>query len=410
VRQLLAFNGFLYLCAFPIFGQPALAAPFDLGPGDLIEISVMSRPELTRPYRVRLDGAISLHILGNIQAEGKSPADLEAELEEQFSDVFEGSTSITVEVVRYRPVIVGGQVAAPGAYEYMAGLDVARVVALAGGVGVGVAADTVSTQMRVEAESARYELLRARLASRLLERARLSAERDGSDSIAMPAEAEAVLGAAASDLLEAQTNLRASRESQLSLRLAAEDSRRILAEDEAEAYAERRALIRSQVDATMEELLVQQGLAERGLALSQRSLDLRLSADRFRADELEAVALEASAREKVSTAVAGKETATAQREGEVAATLTGIDAEIAEIRTDMGLARRFVTTFGDPASSAMLTGADTQYRIRRYDGKGVTVIEANLDTVVHPGDMVEVVIDDPLPAAQADQVKLQADQ
>jgi len=395
VRIFLALCGLSFLFAFILDGKPASAEPYNLGPGDVVEISVMSRPELTRPYRVRLDGAISFHLLGSVQAEGKTPAELEAELERQFSDVFEGSTSITLEVVDYRSVIVGGEIASPGAYDFRPGLDVAGVVALAGGVAARGETNTVPTQMRVESEMARYALLQSRLSTRLVERARLLAERDGSDQISIPPEAEATLGAAAQDALDAQSRFRAAREEQLSLRLAAEESNRVLAKDEAAAYAERRDLIRSQVTATTEELEVQKGLVERGLARSERSLDLRLSADRYRADELEAVALEVAARQKVSDAEASKKLATAQRKGELAETLAANSAEIAELRTDMELAKRFVSIFGDPAASASFTGAETRYHIRRRNRDEVMIIDASLDTLVLPGDMVEVMIDDP---------------
>ncbi|NOR32834.1 MAG: hypothetical protein GQ539_17240, partial [Sulfitobacter sp.] len=215
VRNFLALCGLSFLFAFILDGKSASAEPYNLGPGDVVEISVMSRPELTRPYRVRLDGAISFHLLGSVQAEGKTPAELEAELERQFSDVFGGSTSITLEVVDYRSVIVGGEIASPGAYDFRPGLDVAGVVALAGGVAARGETNTVPTQMRVESEMARYALLQSRLSARLVERARLLAERDGSDQISLPPEAEATLGAAAQDALDAQSRLRAAREEQL---------------------------------------------------------------------------------------------------------------------------------------------------------------------------------------------------
>ncbi len=403
MRIFKALNSILLLCVLTWRGTLALADPYTLGPGDVVDISVMSRPELSRTYRVRLDGAISLHILGSVMAEGKTPAALEADLERQFSEVFEGSTSITIEVASYRSVIVGGQVNAPGAYEFRAGLDVAGVVALAGGVGASTEVDSVPSQMRVEAEAARYALLRSRLAARLMERARLIAERDGSTEISVPPEAEAALGPAANDVLDAQSRLRKSREEQLALRLAAEDKRRVLAEDEATAYSDRRNLIQSQVTATLDELEVQEGLAERGLARSQRSLDLRLSADRYRADELEAVALEVAARQKVSDAEASRKTATAQREGDVASSLAATDADIAEIRTDMDLARRFVARFGDPAASASVMGTETQYHIRRRHQNEVDIIDATPDTLVLPGDLVEVVIEDPITPQNAPQ-------
>ncbi|SNX71117.1 exopolysaccharide production protein ExoF [Cereibacter ovatus] len=382
--------GILAFCAALSAGAAARAEEYAIRPGDLVDVSVLSHPELTRTYRVRLDGAITMHILGSVEAAGLSPAQLESSLEQQLSEVFEGSTSATVEVAEYRPVIVGGQVVAPGAYPFQPGLDVAGALALARGTGASTLSDDLSASMRVESETARHALLRAQLAGLLVERARLVAERDGLAEITVPDEARTTLGAAAGALAEAQEALRAARDEELTLRLAAIDATRRLAEEEAGAYSERQQLIRSQLDATQKELDGQLKLAERGLALNQRMFDLRVSEAGYRADELEAVALEAQARKTISDAEAGKQGATVLRAGEVATALAEIDADIAEIRVDMDQARRFVAVFGGQAKAAEMTGAGMVYRLRRRGPEGVTVIAASPDTLLQPGDMLEV--------------------
>lgn len=341
-----------------------------------------------------------MHILGSLAASGLTPAELEAKLEDQLAEVFEGSTSATVEVAVHRPVIVGGQVTTPGSYPFIAGLDVAGAIALAQGTLGTRVGDDLASEMRVETEAARYALLRVRLAGRLVERARLLAERDGTAAIEIPDEANTILGiaglaAAGRDLVEAHEALRAVRDEQLELRLAAEEATRAVAEQEAAAYSDRQNFIRLQLNATLEALVDQQKLAERGLALTQRLVDLRVSVAGYQADELEAVAKEFEARKTIKDAEVGKTAATVLRAGELAAALAAIDAEIAEIRADMNQAQNFVGVFGGPARTAAMADGEPSYRIRRRGPEGVRVLNAGLDTPLLPGDMLDVALTHP---------------
>lgn len=367
-----------------------MGGDYAIGPGDRIDVSVLSRPELSRVYRVRPDGSISMHIVGAVRAEGLRPAEFEAALETRLAEAFESTLSTTVEVVEYRPVIVGGAVEAPGAYPFLAGLDAAGALALAGGVRRYVDGANVTAQMRVEAEVARYALLRARLAGALIERARLVAERDAATTIQAPEEAREILQQAVGDLETAQAALRAARDEQLSLRIAGGRAALELAEGEASAYAERQNLIRRQLNATLEELGAQEALSERGLARTQRLLDLRVSADRYRADELEAVALEAEARQRVSDAEAQIDALAASRATGILEAIAASDAEIVEMRTEIEQARRFVTLFsGGSLACDGLEGGAT-FSIRRRDADRVIVLDALPGAELVPGDMLQV--------------------
>lgn len=401
-RPRLRDTGCAGLALLAVLALPVPAAPAGehvLGAGDRVAVSVLSRPELSRDYRVRLDGSISMHVIGSVPAAGRTAAELEALLETRLGEVFEGATSTTVEVAEYRPVIVGGHVSEPGQYPFRAGLDVAGALALAGGPYRLADEGGVNAEMRVEERVARHALLRARLASSLIERERLRAERDGTDGIALPDEAVAIIGDAAAELADAQASLRSARAERLSLQIADGTSAAALASDEATAYAERQDLIRRQLDATLAELANQEDLSERGLARAQRLLDLRLSADRYRADELEAVALEAGARRQMSEAEAQINAARLARDGSIAERLATLDAEILEIRTEIDQSRRFVNMF----SAATLTGepldAGLAFTIRRRGPDGLTVLSARPDTELAPGDMVEVLLFDPAQAS-----------
>jgi len=370
-------------------------ADFRIGPGDVLAVSVLARPELSRDYRVQLDGAISVHIIGAVQAAGRTAVEVERSLEARFGEAFESVASVTVEVAEYRPVIVGGVVARPGAHPFVAGLTVEGAVALAGGRRLLAQDADLTAQMRVEDQVARHAILRTRLAAALIERARLTAERDKTDPVAPADLVDRVLGDAARDLIDAQSAVRAARDAQNAV--AAADARASidLATEEAIAYRERRALIRRQLEATVEELDAQLALSERGLARTQRVLDLRLAADRFRSDLLETVALEAEARRLVAEAQADINDLEARRERDVTERLASLDAEIVETRAELEQARRFVGIFAGVPPGASMDGADIVYTIRREGPEGVTTVRAEAATNVSPGDFVEVTIGAP---------------
>ena len=55
-------------------------ASFVIGNDDLLAINVWKEPELTRSIPVRLDGRISLPLVGEVQAAGRTPLQLEHDI------------------------------------------------------------------------------------------------------------------------------------------------------------------------------------------------------------------------------------------------------------------------------------------------------------------------------------------
>src|SRR6516225_12449779 len=54
--------------------------PNYLNPGDVVKISFPAAPELNQTQKVGTDGALSLPLVGEVHAAGKSPAELQNEL------------------------------------------------------------------------------------------------------------------------------------------------------------------------------------------------------------------------------------------------------------------------------------------------------------------------------------------
>ena len=60
--------------------RPEVSGDYEIGAGDLLQVFVWKEPELTRDVTVRLDGKISVPLLGDVPAAGLSPQRLGEEL------------------------------------------------------------------------------------------------------------------------------------------------------------------------------------------------------------------------------------------------------------------------------------------------------------------------------------------
>ncbi len=387
------FKGGLVLATCVGLAQAALAqtSDFTLAPGDLVDVSVFARPDISRQYRVRADGTISLHLVGAIAAADLLPADLETEIEARLSATFNEPVSTTLEVAEWRPLTVTGDVMEPGAVPFRPGTDVRIAVALSGGFlrGQQMSGDA-SSNMRVQAEVGYIEQYEAQLAALLAEQDRLRADQVSDQALA---QITALVGpTAAQELADSQADLGRALVVQASLEHDARSAQRDLASEEAEAYAQRQAVIGEQLAVTLEELGKQQELLERGIAVSSALLDLRQDAASLRSDELEALGLESAARQKVDRSVTGQRLAEATQARDRATRLADVQAEIVELQTQITESRGFVVAFGGSAMLGENDEARQSYVIFRRQGDEVLQMQGTADMLLHPGDIVDVTV------------------
>ncbi len=107
---------------------------YRLGPGDQLRIITFGEEQLTGEFRVDDGGRIAMPLLGSVPAGGRSPKQLETDIEAalQHQD-FLKNPHVTVEVIAYRPIFVLGEVSKPGQYPYQPGMTFLTAVAIAGG-------------------------------------------------------------------------------------------------------------------------------------------------------------------------------------------------------------------------------------------------------------------------------------
>jgi polysaccharide export outer membrane protein len=110
------------------------AGEYRIGREDVIEVVVWHEPELTRVVPVRPDGKISLPLAGEMEAAGKTPAELQQGLTKKLGPfIHDASVAVLVREINGPRVYVLGEVTRPGGFPLRGPMTVVQAIALAGG-------------------------------------------------------------------------------------------------------------------------------------------------------------------------------------------------------------------------------------------------------------------------------------
>ena len=109
-------------------------APYRIGPEDVLDVAVWRDPDLSKTLAVRPDGFISLPIVGEMKADGKTPVELAGEIRNKLKPYIQDpSVTVIVKEVNSSRVFVTGEVAHPGAFPLKGRVSLLQAIALAGG-------------------------------------------------------------------------------------------------------------------------------------------------------------------------------------------------------------------------------------------------------------------------------------
>lgn len=116
--------------------QPANAgnaAPYTLGPGDRVRVTVFGQDNLSRVYPVDASGFVSMPLIGAVNAGGATTFQVEDRIASALRQKYVKDPKVTVEVEAHRPFFILGEVRNGGQYPYVAGMTAETAVAIAGG-------------------------------------------------------------------------------------------------------------------------------------------------------------------------------------------------------------------------------------------------------------------------------------
>jgi polysaccharide export outer membrane protein len=132
--------------------------PYTLESGDKLRIVVFGQDTLSNNYTVDAQGAVSLPLVGAVEARGLTTTQLGGAIAGRLRSGFVRDPSVAVEIETYRPFFVLGEIAFPGQYPYVPNMTVENAIAIAGGFTPRASKDKVTITRKVQGTPTRFAL------------------------------------------------------------------------------------------------------------------------------------------------------------------------------------------------------------------------------------------------------------
>jgi polysaccharide biosynthesis/export protein len=114
--------------------QEPVAAGYRLQPGDVLQVVVWKETDLQSEVLIRPDGGISFALAGDMQAAGRTTAELRTELETRVRKLIpDAVVTVSVKAPNGNQIFVIGKVNKPGDFPLLRPTDVMQALSLAGG-------------------------------------------------------------------------------------------------------------------------------------------------------------------------------------------------------------------------------------------------------------------------------------
>ncbi|HSP23942.1 MAG TPA: polysaccharide biosynthesis/export family protein [Saliniramus sp.] len=383
-----------FLAAALVVLQPAAArADYALDAGDILEISVFGVADFTRRATVNIDGNVSVPVLGEVPARGRSITELREKIAHDLDEMqaFRGP-HVTIELIEHRPFYISGDVSQPGAHPFRPGLTVRHDVALAGGFDA----------LRYRAENpllaapemqSRYESLWIDLVARQARVLSLQAELDGVADVDFDVLYEAPLPRRSIE------ELTALEKRELGLRL--DDHRKEVAHLEraiaqAETAVESLQEFVTQQDDSLE---LQTAASERAIEQSARGIttSIRVEEERralatLRGQYMDALARLTVARREHEVAQRQLDRAGDERQQRLVRELIDATAQLEQFRSQLKAAGERLIFIGALKSQLRSGDGGPEITIFRQTENGQERVPATEDTAMLPGDVLDVLI------------------
>ncbi len=106
-----------------------------LGPQDVFEVRVFRHDDMSKVYEVSEEGSINFPEIGVVQVGGKTPAQVELEIQTRLADGYLVNPTVSILVKEYKSktISVLGQVRKPTTIPYAAGMSIVDAISQAGG-------------------------------------------------------------------------------------------------------------------------------------------------------------------------------------------------------------------------------------------------------------------------------------
>lgn len=107
---------------------------YEIGPGDMLNISVWKEAELSGTVPVRPDGKVSLPLLSDVPAAGTTPTKLAATITERLRQYLtDPRVTVIVTAANSRRIYIIGEVVRPGSIPMLPNMTVLQALSTSGG-------------------------------------------------------------------------------------------------------------------------------------------------------------------------------------------------------------------------------------------------------------------------------------
>jgi polysaccharide export outer membrane protein len=115
---------------------PSITESYVIGASDVIAVSVFKEPTLSNSLLVRPDGMISMPLLGDVKASGKTPLQLADEIGTKLKKyVQDPNVTVILNQMNSKRVFLIGEIGKTGPIEMTPGMTLLEAIATAGGLG-----------------------------------------------------------------------------------------------------------------------------------------------------------------------------------------------------------------------------------------------------------------------------------
>ena len=116
-------------------GAPVDSNSYKIGPADVLNIRVWDQPEFSGPVSVHQDGQITLPLIGDLPAGGKTPNEVQQIVAKALTKfVVKPLVTVTVQTVESKKYYIDGMVARPGEYLLITPTTVFEAISKANGL------------------------------------------------------------------------------------------------------------------------------------------------------------------------------------------------------------------------------------------------------------------------------------
>lgn len=347
--------------------------------------------KLAGEYTVSPAGNLSVPLIGDVEARGRSTSEIAAVIAESFQKKLglSDKPGVSVELMAYRPFYVAGQVSAPGAYPYVPGLTVLKAVSLAGGEPkVG---EAVRVQREMLNAKGQLDVLADEHMRLLIKHARIEAEMAGTPEFEAPADVAKT--PFVEGIVADEKAIFSSRQRDLTLQLKSLDDLKMLLQNEVSSLEQKMKSQERQIDLAKKELASLGSLADKGLVANARILGSERATADMEGKLLDFQTEILRARQELNKATQEANSITNKAASDLATERQTVEAALAQAKLKLDTQKGLMAEAQDLASNISPSGLPvfliTYTLLRQVDGNAQE-IEATENTTVLPGDVVKV--------------------